>query len=100
MRCKGNHEHGHLIGGRAAAAQVWPWNFASRIVEGIVRLKEHLDNVFMINAYPSVGSGPGDIDTPVPERYRWKCVACQHNRSKEDDRHTRIPGECRREKDT
>ena len=31
MRCKGNHEHGHLVGGRAAAAQVWPWYFASRL---------------------------------------------------------------------
>ena len=27
MRCKGDHEHGHLVGGRAAAAQIRPWQF-------------------------------------------------------------------------
>ena len=37
-KCKGDHEHGHLVGGRAAAAQVWPWDFANRTVQGILNL--------------------------------------------------------------
>lgn len=96
MRCKGNHEHGLLVGGRAAAAQVWPWNFANHMIEGILLLKHHLDHVWIVNAFPSIGSGPGDPDAPVPERYKWKCNACRNNLSKHDARHTRVPGECGR----
>ena len=99
MRCKGGHEHGHLVGGRAAAAQVWPWNFAKRIVEGIVRLKMYLEKYWLVNAYPELGSGPGDPDFPVPKKYEWTCPACRNNFSKGDPRHTRIPGECRRHAD-
>ena len=62
-------------------------------VEGIVLLKRHLDHVLLVNAYPNVGSGPGDPDAPVPERYKWKCSACRNNLSKHAARHTRIPGE-------
>jgi len=99
QRCKGNHEHGHLVGGRAAAAQIWPWNFANRMVEGVLKLKNHLDNMYLLQAFPTVGSGPGDPDVPVPERYKWKCNACRNNLSKSDPRHTRIPGECGRHLD-
>ena len=99
LRCKGNHVHGHLVGGRAAAAQVWTWDFANRLVEGVIRLKRHLNKVWYEVAYPSVGSGPGDPDAPRPEVYKWKCQACRHMRSKHDPRHTRIPGECSREHD-
>ena len=95
-RCNGKHEHGHLIGGRAAAAQVWTWDFASRIVEGVVRLRRHLRKFWYENAFPTVGSGPGDPDAPVPERYKYKCDACRNNFSMYDERHTRRPGECRR----
>ena len=93
QRCKGNHEHGLLVGGRAAAAQVWPWNFANRMVEGVVRLKEHLDNQWIQSAYPSVGSGPQDEDAPVSKS---KCYGCRNNLSKHDTRHTRVEGECKR----
>ena len=99
QRCKGNHEHGLLVGGRAAAAQIWPWKFANRMVEGILRLKNHLDHAFLLEAYPTVGSGPSDPDAPKPDRYKWKCNACRNNLSKNDPRHTRIPGECSREHD-
>jgi hypothetical protein len=81
QRCKGNHEHGYLVGGRAAAAQVWPWNFANRMVEGIIRLKEHLDNQWIQIAYPSVGSGPQDEDAPPVKSNGY---GCRNNLSKHD----------------
>jgi len=95
LRCTGNHEHGQLVGGRAAAAQVWTWDLAQRIVEGIVRLKQFIRNRSQDYAYPTVGTGPDDEATQVPERYQWKCKQCRNNISKYDVRHTRIESECR-----
>ena len=98
-KCKGDHEHGHLVGGRAAAAQVWPWDFANRMVQGILHLKNHEDNAWIQLLYPSVGSGPGDADAPKSKKPKHKCQACNNHRAKWDPRHTRIEGECIRHLD-
>ena len=67
LRCNRKHEHGHLVGGRAAAAQVWTWDLANRLVEGIVRLKRHLAKQCFEEANPSTGSGPGDEPKAIPK---------------------------------
>ena len=66
------------------------------MVEGIVGLKEHLDNQWIQSAFPSVGSGPQDEDAPP---VKSKCYGCRNNLSKRDPRHTRVPGECKRHMD-
>ena len=68
LRCTGNHEHGHLIGGRAAAAQVWTWELANRLVEGVIRLKRHLRKISIMEFFATVGSGPNDPDKKIPKR--------------------------------
>jgi hypothetical protein len=40
-RCDGSHEHEPLMGGLASAAQVWPWQMAAKMVQGVVNLKRH-----------------------------------------------------------
>ena len=94
-RCHGRHVHGHLIGGRAAAAQVWPWKMAEKIVQGVINLKRYLRH----NAYPTIGTGPQDPDEEGKDPKLMKCVACQHRRRIGDTRHTRIQGECLRWQD-
>ena len=58
LRCLGRHQHattwGH--GPVLSKAQKWTWQFAERIVEGIVRLRQRLRKM----AYPAVASGPQD----------------------------------------
>ena len=39
VRCDGGHEHVHLVGGRASAAQVYPPELCKAILRGIVRQK-------------------------------------------------------------
>ena len=63
-------------------------------------MKRHLDHVWIVNAYPSIGVGPGEPDVPATERYKWKCEACKNYVDKRDSSHTRIPGDCSREHDT
>jgi hypothetical protein len=94
MRCKGYHEHGHLVGGRAAAAQIWPWNFANRMVQGIVNLKQQVDHTWLQVAFPSIGSLPGD--EPKGKARKHKCQACKNHLSRFVPRRTGIEGECLR----
>ena len=93
-KCNGRHEHGLLIGGRAAAAQVWTWDFANRVVQGIIDLKKHLAKVDYL--YPTVGTGPSDPDLPDQAPKKWSCYGCRNRLSMYDPRHTRVQGECMR----
>ena len=40
LKCQGGHEHVHLMGGRAAGAQVYPEALCEAIVEGVVEQKK------------------------------------------------------------
>ena len=42
MRCPGRHQHVHITGNNSEDAQIWPWRFAERIVQGIVNLRRRL----------------------------------------------------------
>ena len=46
-RCLGDRDLGRFVVGRAAAAQVWPWDFANRMVQGITKLKNHEENAWL-----------------------------------------------------
>ena len=67
-----------MIGGRAAAAQVWTWDLASRMVEGILLLKKQLRRTYKYYAYPSIGTEVSEGDTKEPARFKWKCNACRN----------------------
>ena len=70
LDCNGTHIHQQLHGPHTAAAQVWTWNFASRIIDGIIKLRqafardlgeksadyrEYLEEMAYPLALPSVG---------------------------------------------
>ena len=77
--------------------QLWSWNFAERVVEGIVRLKGRLRRVHA-QAFPTVGTGPDDA--PAARRPRTGCPGCDNNMAKNRREHNRIEGQCRFPADT
>ena len=54
-RCDGSHEHVHLVGGRASAAQVYPDELCRSILRGVVRQKAEDGRVDSI-AVPTMSS--------------------------------------------
>ena len=92
--CPGNHTHEYLDGGRAKHCQTWPWKMAQAIIDGVIKLKQELTlRAKPSQAYPTVGTGPGDPD--LQEEAFRKCLGCRSHLSKYDARHTRKQGECR-----
>ena len=76
LRCTGNHAHTNTWGqgGALSLAQVWTWQFAERIVDGIVKLKHRLRSK---TAYPAVGADAGPPpEAPDPEAWE-KCPGCK-----------------------
>ena len=48
LQCDGSHSHVHLVGGRAAAAQVYPDELCRAILRGVARQKSadhRIDNI-------------------------------------------------------
>ena len=93
LRCNGKHQHDQTWGaGTLSQLQVWPWMFAERLIEGIVRLKKRIRKA---SAYPETGSGPQGPDQPKAE-FQWnKCPGCKGRMARTRREHTRILGECR-----
>ena len=62
LRCSGRHLHGETWGSGLRHLQAWTWNFAERIVEGIVRLKMQLkhDELGLLQHSEDVSPTPGD----------------------------------------
>ena len=98
LRCTGRHEHWKSWGkgGALGKAEVWTWQFAERIVDGILRLKSRLRRDHR-HTYPTVGT---DASPPAaaassagPDPQSWrKCPGCRGCLSMHRREHTRIPG--------
>ena len=101
--CDGSHPHQQLAGNNfAAEAQVWTWDFSSRIINGITRLRKSLaiEHGTRLRAFPSIAAGPGpeeggsqshSLDKPA-----WhKCPGCRGRQRADDPRHTREAGVCK-----
>ena len=92
IRCNGKHQHdtgwGHS--GALAKQQVWPWQFAELVIEGIVQLIKAMKKA---NAYPAFGTGPSDEPAPDSEERPWmKCPGCKGRMARGRREHTRAPG--------
>ncbi len=80
LRCKGGHEHADLTGGKSQPLELWTWELATLVVDGICLLKRHLQRtgeLALLGAapaapreelFPSVATGPGDppVEEPPP----------------------------------
>ena len=98
LNCDGSHEHQQLAGsGFTADAQVWTWDFASRVISGVTRLRKVLAKADAQRAYPSVAVG-GDEESAVEETPAgappaWhKCPGGRGRQQADDPRHTREAG--------
>ncbi|CAE7353799.1 RE1 [Symbiodinium sp. CCMP2592] len=80
-------------------AQAWPWWFATRVSDGacLVRCHHQLTARNALQMYPSVGVGaPSDVTEDPPGQELWrKCPGCRGKQAKYDNRHNRIPGQCK-----
>ena len=87
LRCNGRHIHANTEGGASAALQVWSWDFAGRVVDGIRLLKIKIGRTRTGEAYPAVEADP--------EAPPVSCPGCRVNCRKTDPRHNRDPAVCR-----
>ena len=85
LRCPGDHEHVHLVGGRASAAQEYPLKLCEAICRGIAAQKRYdlsfrftllvksSDNLNSLSSlcceasYDGMQSWPGNVERPVGE---------------------------------
>ena len=100
LLCNGSHNHEQVTGSATEATKVYTWEFAERIVLGCqLLIRNKYPKTHNASAYPSVASGPRDADAEVQpsatdEAWR-KCYGCRNRKRVDDDRHTRIEGECK-----
>ena len=97
-RCDGSHVHDSLDGGRAKTCETWTWEFAKRVSDGIIRLKEHLSSSIADTqaAFPARGTSTGEGEAEQEDNQAWrKCPGCNGRQSKYDPRHSRVRGECK-----
>ena len=110
FKCDGSHEHENLDGGRSEQCKLWTWKMSSAVVDGILLLKhailEGYDGSYLsveeltVGEPPERGTFPAASTStekdPKPSKLQYqKCPGCKGHQSKTDDRHSRIPGECR-----
>ena len=126
-RCQNDHQHDECWGHRAHlhGLQVWTWEFATKVVEGVVRLKARLRRTNQswhaagvpspgtrtsheptedlrqpLQAYPEAAVG-GDPTEPQEEEEEdkgeaWrKCPGCAGNMARSRREHNRTPGICK-----
>ena len=94
FQCDASHRHNTAV--KSTCCQVWPWVFANKIAVGIAKLKQYVQEVGNMHAFPvrSIGTGPSDKgEVDVGELWR-KCAGCRGRQSKYDPRHSRLVGEC------
>lgn len=108
LKCPGRHQHlqGLSHAAEHSAAQVWTWDEANRVADGIQAVKRRHDNGRMTQrAFPisreniaraQTGSGPAaGVDPRAPEdRKLSTCPGCKHYRARADPEHTRVIGQC------
>ena len=101
LLCDGSHPHQQLAGGgHASRAQVWTWDFATRVILGVILLRKVIERERGYQpapAFPSVASGPGDDDAaPDGDQPPWyDCPGCRRHQRADDPRHNRVPGVCK-----
>ena len=77
----------------------WSNSLATSVMDGITLLCA-AEQLTQVQVYPSVAAGPdaesGDAPVEEPGDEWWrKCAGCRGRQSKHDDRHNRIPGQCK-----
>ena len=99
--CNGQHVHIPLEGTwngqpMTKLAQVWPWEFASRIASGVgTVVRKHYENLSK-ELYPTEEQKiPPPGERQRSNRFHWPCPACRTNMAKDHPRHTRHPEDCR-----
>ena len=114
LKCNGRHEHSQAWGRGLDRLQVWPWNFAERIVQSIVLLKKWLRKAEPLYPVRDVGTAPGSpgdevgpnsSDDPGPdeagpnssdeEPWWYRCPGCRGRKASTRREHTRVEGECK-----
>ena len=122
LKCDGEHGHTQTWGapGGIGSLQIWTWNFAERVVQGIVNLKSKIRRTRKAAAalqeelYPEMASGSADphADPPAaasavaPAADQWragidfsnpwhKCIGCRGRMARTRREHSRIRGECK-----
>ena len=116
-RCTGRHEHASTTGqGKSLhQAQVWTWDEAQRVVEGIRYLLESERRGYTVmpvaevvrpklQAYPKFdiekvarpqpGVPQAGYDSRAKPHHLSSCPGCRYRRSRNDWTHTRVIGEC------
>ena len=107
--CNGQHEHDTIEGGESKPSQIWTWNFARLLADGISDLirfefdaSRRLPPSRPNTSFPATGGkptlpltvDPSEID-PTDPRLKWSCRACRNQIQKHDSRHTRDPDGCK-----
>ena len=102
-KCPGRHEHLAMEGHQAdlRRAQVWTWDEAQRVAEGVqLVLEAQARGHCIVPVYPAFnpdapmhfppeGSPPPlpGYDPRAPDRARSKCPGCKHRRARNDWTH-------------
>ena len=99
--CNGKHEHIPLEGTchgvpKTRLAQVWPWEFASRVATGVASVvRRYYENLNKEHYPTEEGTIPPPAERSRSNRFHWPCPACRTNMAKDHPRHTRHPEDCR-----
>ena len=104
LKCKEDHEHlsGMSHSSELAKAQVWTWQEAKRVIDGITLLRQVVGKTYV--AYPidvtkvaqkTPGEPSAGLDSRAPTlKVNCKCKGCQNMRGRSDWEHNRKIGEC------
>mgnify|MGYP003340745794 CR=1 FL=1 len=94
LRCRGDHQHDQCWGsGQLHKLQVWTWNFAERVVQGILKLKASRSRTVQ-SAFPNMATGPQDPDQESEPTWHG-CPGCRGRMARGRREHTREIGVCR-----
>ena len=100
LKCNKQHEHIQLAGTwkgvpKTQLAQIWPWDFASRVASGVAAVVRKYYEDLNKEHYPTAEEVPPPGQRSRSNRLHWPCPACRTNMAKDHPRHNRHPDDCR-----